>query len=191
MTAKVEGVKEKIILETLELVREEGIRFSMDTLSKRLSMSKKTIYLYFIDKEGLLLRTLDYCFDNIKAIQDEVLSREGLSLDEKLKGLLVALPDNYSEFNFTNTDTGMKKYPHVYNELKERLDKGWENTFAILDEGKKSGLFKDVNNELFKKMYESTLVSFFSTEFLHTESISYRTALEEVADILVSGIMAK
>ena len=43
-----------------------GLKFTMDDLAKRLSMSKKTLYKYFRDKESLFFDMVDYCFSAIK-----------------------------------------------------------------------------------------------------------------------------
>ncbi|MGN0812649.1 MAG: TetR/AcrR family transcriptional regulator [Candidatus Coproplasma sp.] len=46
-------MKERIILESIESLRREGLRFSVDTIAQRLNLSKKTIYKYFPDKQSL------------------------------------------------------------------------------------------------------------------------------------------
>ena len=53
-------MKERIIRESIESLRREGLRFSVDTLAERLNISKKTIYhinhmiIYTIKKMSLL-----------------------------------------------------------------------------------------------------------------------------------------
>lgn len=46
-------VKEKIIDASIESLRQEGLRFSVDVLANRLRISKKTIYRIFHNKEAL------------------------------------------------------------------------------------------------------------------------------------------
>lgn len=46
-------MKDKIIEASIESLRLEGLRFSVDTLADKLKVSKKTIYKYFPDKESL------------------------------------------------------------------------------------------------------------------------------------------
>lgn len=45
--------KEKLIAESIQCLQEEGLRFSVDSLAKRLNVSKKTIYQHFPSKEAL------------------------------------------------------------------------------------------------------------------------------------------
>ena len=44
-------IRETILQGSLELFRDRGIQFTMDDLSKRLGISKKTIYTVFRSKE--------------------------------------------------------------------------------------------------------------------------------------------
>lgn len=46
-------MKNRIIEASIESLRREGLKFSVDTLADRLKVSKKTIYKYFPDKESL------------------------------------------------------------------------------------------------------------------------------------------
>lgn len=46
-------MEERIIRESIESLRREGLRFSVDTLAERLNISKKTVYKYFPNKEAL------------------------------------------------------------------------------------------------------------------------------------------
>lgn len=46
-------IKVKIIEASIDEINENGLKFTMDKLAKRLVMSKKTIYKYFENKEKL------------------------------------------------------------------------------------------------------------------------------------------
>ena len=48
-------MKDRIIEASIDALRKEGLRFSVDTLADRLNISKKTVYKFFPDKEALAL----------------------------------------------------------------------------------------------------------------------------------------
>lgn len=48
-------MKEQIILSSIESLRREGLKFSVDSLAEKLKISKKTVYKYFPDKQSLAL----------------------------------------------------------------------------------------------------------------------------------------
>ena len=60
----VSAVKKKIVRESIESIRKEGLKFSVDTLADRLKISKKTVYKYFPDKETLALAIYETYYDD-------------------------------------------------------------------------------------------------------------------------------
>ena len=60
------STREKILDATIQVFNRKGLKFTMDDIASELSMSKKTIYTIFRDKESLFFFILDYKFDNIK-----------------------------------------------------------------------------------------------------------------------------
>lgn len=65
-------LKEEIIQASIESMQDEGLRFSVDSLAKKLKISKKTIYRYFPDKEALAIALYEAifseCEDKIRAL---------------------------------------------------------------------------------------------------------------------------
>ena len=57
-------MKDEIIAASIESLRSEGLRFSVDTLANRMKISKKTIYRYFPDKEALALAIYERYYDD-------------------------------------------------------------------------------------------------------------------------------
>lgn len=56
-------LQDQIIDASLQSLRNEGLRFSVDSLAARLKISKKTIYKYFPTKEALALAMYDRYYD--------------------------------------------------------------------------------------------------------------------------------
>lgn len=48
-------MRDKIIKESINSLRNEGLKFSVDSLADKLKISKKTIYKFFPDKQSLAL----------------------------------------------------------------------------------------------------------------------------------------
>lgn len=64
---KVSNMKDKIVRASIEGLRNEGLKFSVDLLASKLKISKKTIYKYFPDKETLSIAVYEtYYSDAIK-----------------------------------------------------------------------------------------------------------------------------
>lgn len=183
-----ETAKRKIMEATIEEVNDKGLQFTMDDIAKRLKISKKTIYKHFSDKEKLCIDTVDYCFEQIKRSEKSIFENETFTLEEKIKKVLIALPDHYGDMDFRKISGGREKYPTIYHEIEKRLMNGWEPTIALLEEGIQTGLLKEFSIPVFKCMVEASINLFLNGEELLTQGIGYEEALNAMLDILWDGI---
>lgn len=183
--------KEKILEATIKVFNRKGLKFTMDDIASELSMSKKTIYTVFRDKESMFFAMVDYCFDKIKESENEILSDDSLSTVEKIRGVLAVLPSGYKDVDFRQLYTLKDKYPNTYSRVEERLETGWEKTIALINQGIEEGSIRPVNVNLLKSMLEATIEQFFQRDILIRNQINYAEALEEVVNILVDGIVKR
>lgn len=184
-------MKEKILEATIKVFNKKGLKFTMDDIAKELSMSKKTIYTVFSDKNSLFGEMVDYCFDKIKESETAILNDSNLSTVEKIRRILGVLPESYADIDFRQLYLLKDKYPDIYRKVEERLESGWEGTIALLNRGMEEGVIRPVNVILIKTMLEATLEQFFQRDILIVNQISYKNALDEVVSIIIDGIIAK
>jgi AcrR family transcriptional regulator len=184
-------MKEKILEATIKVFHEKGLKFTMDDIAKELSISKKTIYTVFRDKETLFLDMVDYCFDRIKESEASVMEDESLSTTEKIRKILGVMPESYADLDFRQLYSLKDKYPKIYHRLEERLESGWENTIALINQGIKEQVIRPVNVGLVKLMLEASIEQFFSRDILMQSGISYVEALDEVVGVIVDGIAVR
>lgn len=184
------SVKDRILEATIVVFNQKGLKFTMDDIAKELSMSKKTIYTVFRDKESMFYAMVDYCFDKIKDSEREVVNSPSLDTKERLKKLLGVLPDGYKDIDFRQLYMLKDRYPKIYKKVEERLENGWETTISLIEQGIKEGVFRPIHITVVKTMFEATLEQFFQRDILIHSGISYSDALEEVVSILMQGIIA-
>ena len=182
----------QMILEgTIRAFNRKGLKFTMDDVAKELSMSKKTIYTIFRDKESLFFAMVDYLFDSIKESEQCVLNDESLDTLEKIRKVLGVIPEGYREIDFRQLNLLRDIYPAIYQRVEERLETGWENTIALLEQGMREGVVRKVSIPIVKMMMEAAIEQFFQRDILLQNGISYMDALDEVVDILVDGIRTR
>lgn len=80
-------MKERIISESIESLRREGLRFSVDTLAEKLNISKKTIYKYFPTKEALAFALYQKYYSDIKAQAERIAKESSVYTHFKLLSL--------------------------------------------------------------------------------------------------------
>lgn len=182
-------MEKRIIEGALHIVEKQGVKFTMDELASELGMSKKTIYTVFRDKNELLIAMVDYVFDYIKESETLVMEDKHLSLLQKIRKILGVMPENYTDFDFTQFYVLRDKHPEVYERVRQRLESGWEMTNRLLEQGVEEGLIRSVDFRVFQLVFESAVERFIMGDELEREEIDYMQALEELVTIMVDGIV--
>lgn len=184
-------LRHRILDATIPLFNAHGLKFTMDALAKSLGMSKKTIYAVFPDKETLLHEMVDYCFDFISQGKEDLIRDERLGFTQKLRRVLGLLTEKYESIDFSKLHVLRDRHPAVYAHVAKRLESGWESTTELLEQGMSTGVLRPFSVPLFKTMMEATLERFFQNDVLIRSHITYRQALEQIVDILLSGILRR
>lgn len=180
--------KEKILEATIKVFNKKGLKFTMDDIASELSMSKKTIYTVFKDKQTMFIQMVDYCFDKIKESEEAIINDPDIDTVEKIRKVLAVMPESYMDIDFRQLYMLKAKYPKIYLKVEERLETGWESTIALINQGIEEGCIKPIKVQVLKTMLEATIEQFFQRDVLITNEISYTEGLNEVVNILVDGI---
>lgn len=118
----VSNMKDKIVRASIEGLRNEGLKFSVDLLANKLKISKKTIYKYFPDKETLSIALYEtYYLDAAKQARELIRK----NTEESYKELLYIYFDSK---RMTRNDI-FNKYKlnqTIYAYTKEKSDCLWE-----------------------------------------------------------------
>ena len=104
----------------MELFRRDGLRFTMQQAAAMMHISKKTIYAVYPSKEALLLDMVDDAFTRIHARKQRILDGPG-TLAEKLRAVIIALPEEYTALDLQQMDLLDEKYPRVAARVREHL----------------------------------------------------------------------
>lgn len=181
-------LEDKILKGSIEVFKEKGVKFTMDDLARHLGMSKRTLYEMVESKELLLLESIDDVFDTINVEKTKIYSNKDLNDIERLKALIAVLPECLDIFDYTRIYEVKRFYPKVYEKIKDRLDKGWDQTLELLNSCIEKGLIKQVNTLLIKHMIIGCINELLENDFLYKEHMDYKKAYKDVIDIIIKGI---
>lgn len=181
-------LRESILQNTLTVFNQKGLKFTMDDIAREMSISKKTIYTVFNDKEELFFASVDYMFDSVKEAEQMVLDNPALSTVEKIRAVLGVMPDGYKDVDIRQLYVLKDKFPKIYAKVEQRLENGWERTIALIEQGMREGVIRQVSIPIVKVMMEASLEQFFQRDILVRSGLTYQEALTEVVDILVDGM---
>ena len=179
--------KDALFYGALELFAEKGVRLTMDALSKRLGISKRTLYENVGSKENLSIFVVERYFEIVEERQRPI--REDSSLDpvEKVRQLLTTTPS--MPMARLGMDDFRREYPRAYALLDEKLSFGWENTFRVMDEGTAAGAFRVFDKALFARVYASSIEGLVTGQSVQGDA-GFNELQRKLVDILLFGITA-
>lgn len=181
-------LEEKIVRQTIQLFQEKGLKFTLDELASELRISKKTIYQYFPSKEAILNEVVEFGFGNIQAKKAAILESD-LNTVDKLKTVLIAMPNEYEQIDFSALKDLETTYPQVAQNLQEHFEADWEPIFALIEQGIYEESIRPVNLVVLKMTLTSAFNYFLATDDLEETGLTYREALREMVDIILHGLI--
>lgn len=177
-------LRERIIGAATELFQKSGLRFTMQEVAAALNISKKTIYTVYASKEDLLLDMIDGLFADIHRQKAELAAADA-PVEERIRKVIVALPEQYAAMDFRLLDELEEKYPAAAKRVREHLETNWEPTIALLEEGISEGKIRRISIPVLQQMIVASIERFLSDEKSRN---CYADTLETMIDIIMNGI---
>lgn len=156
-----EDIRNQIVETALELFVTKGIKeVKMDDIASLLSVSKRTIYELFTDKEQLVLEAVK--------LQHEKMREEAKTIIRNTDGILGIILALYSLYfnKLKNINKKffleLEKYPNICRRNKDREAKNNKKFVAWMEMGRKQGLFReDANFEILSFILQRNLKTIF------------------------------
>ena len=156
------NVRELILKTALEQFTKRGIKdVKMDDIASILSISKRTIYELYNDKEQLLLEALKLHNEIILSEGKQIVRNASHTLEIILK-LYDKYVDIISSIN-RKFFADLKKYPDICKSKKHNEEQNDKKFLAWIEMGRKQGLFReDANLEIFSYILRKNLETIFT-----------------------------
>ena len=141
-------LKEQIMLTAFDLFSEHGIKnVSMDDIARSTSMSKRTLYELFEDKETLLMQCLSMSYNKMRVYMKQLESEPITALDVVML-FYEELMKRPRWFNKKFYDD-LKRYPKAMQKTEEEKSRFLKKCIKLLSRGAKEGVFEpNVNFEI-------------------------------------------
>ncbi len=172
--------RSQIITSAFDLFSQYGIKsVSMDDIARSSSISKRTLYSFFEDKETLLVEGREFLNGQLAVYLDE-LEHSSLTATEIILLFfdeLMKRPRWYSRKFYDE----MKKYPKMWQEHEEEKKKFTDKCLQLFERGAKEGVFRgDINFEIMALLSKEQL------KMIHpSKMFSKHSNLEVFGTILV------
>jgi AcrR family transcriptional regulator len=170
-------------------VTETGVRaFTVESLAKRLAMSKKTIYKFFPTKEKLIRSIMQFVFTQIDAAFNKVMVDEPnpavqfIKIMETIAKFAGRVPvDKIAELK--------SLYPDIWREIESFRLSHQDDFYTILHDAQEQGLARDdINMRATSIIYINIINSTFQPEFFLKNDLPIRETIRGFVKIVARGI---
>lgn len=152
-----EDTRNSVIETATQMFHTQGIRnVTMDDIAHRLTMSKRTLYQLFADKEDLLLACIIKHEGDLRHHLSNIISQSTNVLDF----LLIIFKAKMQEFDEITPSffADLTKYPRVKEHIEHNKQLQEDEAVAFLERGINQGLFrKGVNFHIVTRLLSSTM----------------------------------
>lgn len=186
LTTSRAGLRERIIATAIEAFTKNGIKnITMDDIANKLSISKRTLYETFRDKETLLVECVARQQKEVEDYTGQVL----LESENVLEVLLKFYKKSLEIYHQTNRRffEDMNKYPKVKAMVKHNREENSENTVAFFNKGIEQGIFRsDVKFEIMHLLVREQVDMLMSTDLCN--AYSFVDVYESIMFVYMRGI---
>lgn len=189
-----EHTKNKILETAMQLFMKFGFkRMTMDDLSKHLSISKKTIYKFFISKEDMLECVFEWKKKNIHSKVQTILDDSELAYMDKLNAIFEFLTKQISVFQVEFMTEIQFHKPELWEKLQGFKKESVFNLFnKMVEEGKQQGYVReDIDQTVFVHMYYYTILNLMTPEFLSSVSFTSKEVYHMIIKVYFEGILTE
>jgi AcrR family transcriptional regulator len=183
-------LRNRIILATVEEINLRGFKFTMSDLTKRLSISKSSLYEHFSSKDELIATILDIVLQDLRE-QEEKIYNSDLPVVEKLKAALLISPKAFESFHDRVYDDLRLTYPGEWKKVTQFRQERMNRLSDLLSQGMEAAIIRPVNIKIVQQMIISTMNDLNSYRFLSENNMTYPDAMSAMLDVIIQGISIK
>ena len=179
----------QILEEGFYSVAETGVRaFTVESLAKRLAMSKKTIYKFFPTKEKLIRSIMQFVFTQINSTFKRVMADEANPAVQFIK--IMETITKFAGKAPLNKIAELKSlYPDIWKEIESFRLSHQEDFYTILYNAQEQGLARDdINMRSASIIYINIINSTFQPEFFLKNDLAIGETIRGFVQVVARGI---
>jgi AcrR family transcriptional regulator len=185
-----QDIREKILEGTEMLFTKYGIRsVSMDDIARHLSVSKKTLYQHFADKDELVYRMSERYLARTSKNYEQIKNTSANSVEE-LSRISVRMKKDFESMNPSMLFDLQKFHPKawgLYNQHKTQVIS--ESVEKNINQGIKDGLFRpDLNATILARLRMAMMESGFNENIFPREQFNFVEVQSQIFELFVYGM---
>ncbi|MBC8181040.1 TetR/AcrR family transcriptional regulator [candidate division KSB1 bacterium] len=168
-------------------------KVSIDQITNKIGISKKTLYKHYESKEALVLRIIEKNIRDAAQQMNRLHSSSKINYVEKMERLMSISMDFHLKFSEVFMQDIIKYMPDILSKFEESSRVLIRDNFAILlKQGIEAKVFrKDIDTNIFVDIYFYTIQKIQDPKTLSNVSYSLKDLHKQVINILFQGILTE
>lgn len=184
-------MRQRIVSVAIEEMNENGRKFTMDDLAKRLGVSKRTLYENFSSKEQLINTVIDLFLDKVKEKDKQIINNENLSTIEKLRELALVIENELKYINEKTIYEAERYYPKQWKKIEGWLRERAISQKKIIQDGIEKGELRNINPDVLIKVLNEAKNWIVNKKFLRDNNLTLSEVAASLVDIVLFGAAKK
>lgn len=184
-------MEERILAETIRLIRQKGFSFTMNDLAGALGTSKRTLYAHYPSKDQLAEAVVAQFIAEMKQMEKSIYEDETLDALEKVKQMLIGLPKEMELLNMGLLQELKKSHYDAWLKLDTFMKEEWSVVIGLLNECKEQKKIRNINIDLLVQMYIGSINQVYDPDYPLKHQYTTGEVLESIVDVLCNGITEK
>jgi TetR/AcrR family transcriptional regulator, cholesterol catabolism regulator len=186
-------LKDRILHKAQELFSKFGIRaVTMDEISTQIGISKKTLYQYYSDKDGLVDECMEMDMVNSKSDCSIATEMSENAVDE-IFITLEFISQEFKDLNPIIMHDLKKFYPQTYEKFNDHINSFYYNIiYNNLEKGIQEGLYRDnLDLDIITKFRLSSIVLGFDQNIFPSSEYNLLKVTEKILEHFLYGIVTE
>lgn len=183
-------ITEKIILAALEEIKVHSLKFTMSELTRRMRMSKTSLYKMVYSKDMLIEAIVSYIIDDFNR-QEKIILNSDMDTHNKIISIIQLYTKIFDSMS-VNLYTDLQiMYPNEWERWCAFHEEKIAKMIELLQQGIDEGIYRNVDLNIICQCLTASIYGVSDTTFLRKHGLNYGVAINAIVDILFDGIKVK
>ena len=178
---------QRVIDAVLEEMKVHALKFTMQDMTKRLHMSKTSLYKLVSSKDELIHSAVTFIIDDFNH-QESVIDTSNLPMDDKIQQIIQLYVEIFNPIGNNSLLDLKVMYPDEWLRWSQFRHEVIISLLDYLKKGVDEGLFRPVNLDVAYQCAISSSEAVMDFDFLQSNNLTYSSAIKSMVDIFLNGI---
>ena len=181
--------REKLIQAAIDEIKIRSLRFTMEDLTRRLRVSKSSLYKIVSSKDEVISGVIDWLIDSFNRKEAEILKTD-MPIPDKLKMFTQAFMSVTQGFDSSMYGDLQRYYPDEWEKWISFREEKIDVFMNLLRKGINDGVLRPVNSAVVYQCLSASMTAIASPEFLGNNNLTYSQAVNTLQDIVFNGLVS-